>query len=226
MLQPGQQQQMPGQQPPAEAGQGQAQALYDHYSKEGVDDSLLQAMMERAQGMGVTEAQLPEFMNNAFSNHANDFVDGENYREYMEQYDNLIEHLAETYGEEQVMPMLGEAVEKIRAQGGDELVQKFNSDPEMLNPNIIMPYVTGEESFSNPYAAFAKQNNRGTVLPPANQQGQATNFGYSGTVGVNEALQQFANPQSKEQLAYNNSSEGQMQRLQLEVARRKGLAYI
>ena len=218
MLMPGQQGQQQGQAPAFNA-----QQLFDHYVNEGIDHSLVNQLIENAAQSGVQEAQLGQYLDDAFANGAHRYGDGATYNEYMGKLGNLESYLAQNYGEENVAPMIQDAMTRIHEQGGDTLLNKFNTDPEMLEPDIVMPFITGEEGFRNPYEQYAEQNNRGINLAQGNP-GQAVNMG-GGQNNIDAALQKFNNPQNQQEAQYAQSMEGQNQRLMLEVAKRKGLTY-
>ena len=215
-----QQQPMPQQQQQQPAG-AVADQVFDHYAQQGVDGDLMDAVLAQAHAAGIQESELPSYIDSAFETGLENFGDAETYQDYMEKYGQLTAHLQDQYGD-QADEVLSEMVENIRATGGDALVQKFCYDPDMLDPEIIMPYIEGGGAGSeNPYSQYATPNNRGRAYGAGTAQVGVGQGSLNDPNSVEAELQSLTNPQTQEQMAFLNTPQGQQRKLELLISRNR-----
>ena len=210
-------------QPPAPGAQ--AQLDWSAWQQQNVDQGLAGAVMQNLIDQGLQGQDLQNALNQALHEGVGDYGDAETYQAYTHRFDQLRNALGQQYGQ-QGDAMLQNAFEQIRAQGGDALLHKFAYDPDMLAPEIIMPYVTGHAAGGNPYEEYMSGGPQGAYPQPAGQPasyaGQAVNplaGQAAGVQGIDQQLQALLNPTTPEAQAYLNGPQGQLHRLQLQVAK-------
>ena len=222
-----QQPQMPQQPAPApqqlQPGEFAGQVI-NHYVQQGADGDFMQALADEAHRQGVPEAQLAQHIDQAIQDGVGNFESVETYKAYMDGMHNLNEYLAQQYGD-QGQQVLEQALDRIEKQGGQALLDKFMYDPDMLNPDILMPYLDGGSGAGsqNPYMRHAAPNNRGYAASAAQGVPGRTPAPTAamGSADVDAELQGLMNPQSQEARAFLQSPAGQQRRLELMVAKNR-----
>ena len=95
------------------------------------------------------------------------FGDVEAYTEYHAKLGQLSEALEKTHGTERAGEMLSKARENIMQMGGQEMLNKFQTDPNMLDPAVITPFLKENPGESNPYLKYMQASPVAPVVPPA-----------------------------------------------------------
>ena len=149
---------------------GVDQNLAQHLGEEVVNE--IYGMADTLQGVG--EAEKANYINMAMTQVQN-FPDMETYQEYTGKMGQFIQAVAKNYGEDQVDNVLDTLGKNIYEQGGDPLYQRFLRDPNMLDEEILMPYLKDkQEELGNPYEKYMQGMgntpiNRAPSMPHAQQ---------------------------------------------------------
>ena len=150
-LQPGPAQITPGQQ--VTAPQRPAMTPPPAVDYGDANPELVAKLEREAQQQNIPPNEIPSYVGSSLDNMSN-FETVEEYQEYIGKFSLLQEALQERYGND-TPAVLDEIKENIRDHGGDALVDRFMSDPAMLDPEIVMPYL-GEmgDGGGNPYKDY------------------------------------------------------------------------
>ena len=205
-----QQQQMvdPQMQQQQQMQQGAVPLTVDVQQFPNVPQEVLQNLVDQAQGMGVSQQEVGDFVGGELQSMQR-FQNYDQYQEYGAKMNQLQDALGQQYGgdPQQVAGALGQIQDNIKAVGGDAMLEKFQTDPAMLDPAVVLPFLKGaEQQNANPYADYlmgAGQQgvgNAGRVAPQAGfVQGQGNTVG--GNIGmdtrqIQERIQQmYTSPQ-------------------------------
>ena len=189
----------------------------DTSSFEGVAEDVLQDAIDRAYEAGMTpdqaqqalaeEAQAGRFM----------FDDLEVKEEYDANLGQLEQALAEEYGQDGAVEAFKTLYQNLHAQGGDALLQKFMTDPEMLSPEIVSGYLEGGEGAENPYTAHIRQS-APRMAPGAGPEHQQQQSGFPGQMSLDQITQEEAQIYSR--IHQGNPADGQ-RLVQLGMAKRQ-----
>ena len=167
------QQQMQGQGQPQQQQFDYSQLDFRGYQQQGVEPEMVDYLIEEAENNGVPPQNMQAHLNDLLQQGIGNFGDVHTLDAYRQAEYQLYEALNQSYGE-QAPQVIEQAFQRIYEQGGEPLVQKFSTDPTMLQPEIIGPYLTGNaQGPGNPYQNYFQQNNRGLTQPPTPQQNTA-----------------------------------------------------
>lgn len=118
---------------------------------DSVSDEVYDALVQNAQDLGIPQDQVAAYMKQEIG-----YMDGfetlEQYQEYAEKFNYLAEALERKYGDD-VENVFTQMQERILDHGGEALLDRFQTDPAMLDPEIVMPYVEGG-GYENPYDEY------------------------------------------------------------------------
>ena len=106
-------------------------------------------------------------------------------------------------------------MERIQEAGGDGLVKKFLSDPEMLDPEVVGGFLEGGE---NPYSKYMKKGHVGPTSG-GTQEGVLPQGGgqINSIEGITGRISELYRPQNRE---YLRSEQGGQEMLQLVHAKK------
>ena len=146
---------------------------------EDVAEDVLQDAIDRYYDEGYTPEQAQQALAQEAQAGRFYFSDLESKHEYDSNLGQLEQALADEYGKDGAVDVFKQLYQNIHAKGGDALLHKFMTDPEMLDPEIVQGYLGETEGAENPYSQFIRQNasrvnpSMGPGLPPgqAPQQG-------------------------------------------------------
>ena len=167
-----QQQQQTGLPPQQQQGQGELKGV-DYRLAEGLDREDVDYAHNVASTLeGADESAKANFVNMSMEQMQR-FPDSETYQEYAGKMGQFVQSVIKNYGAENVDGVLDSLAENIHEHGGPELFQRFLRDPNMLDEEILMPYLQGkQEEIGNPYDKYMQgmgnNVNRGPAMP--NQQ--------------------------------------------------------
>ena len=108
---------------------------------ENVDPDVLQDAIDRYHEQGYTPEQAQEAMAQEAQMGGFNFADLETKQVYDNAKYHLEDALVQKYGQDGAVEAFQTIYHNIHAQGGDALLQKFLSDPEMMEPEIVMGYL-------------------------------------------------------------------------------------
>ena len=147
---------------------------------ENVDPDILQSLVDDAYSQGLSPEQARQYIDNAAQEGEFAFESQEHRAAYGDAMDQLVDSLEREYGQGRSQEMLQTIINNVHATGGDALVEKFNSDPDMLHPEIVAGYLNGGAQgpqAGNPYDEHIRQTPAPGNLAPNpqhQQQGQYT----------------------------------------------------
>ena len=140
--------------PQQPAPQGQEYGV-DAGQFQGVDEGLLQDLVDQAYQQKVPHSELGGYVQNNLEQMSR-FENQEHYQAYEQAFNKTFADMAKSYGGEQgAQAAMDRARENILAHGGEALLQRFSTDPSMLTPETLGPYLK-ETANSNPYDQYAK----------------------------------------------------------------------
>ena len=211
------QQQVAPQGPPQQqvAPQGEPSLNVQGWADAQAPQAVLDEAVAMANEMGITDAGgVQQFLDQQLQSGAHLFQDPNSYREYFHKSSQLGEALASQYGAENVQGLLEGARERIMASpGGEALYEKFMTDPKMLDPQQILPWIEGADN-QNPYLKHMGVDNQvvggGTVQAQANNPQQG--FAGAHPQQIEARIAQLTNPQTPEEQAYSMSPQGNVER--------------
>ena len=144
---------------------------------------MLGYLTQEAFNAGVPETQLGHFLQERLDEGAGDFGDPEIYSEYMGKLDLLREALGQSYGPQEVDKLIEGAAARIYQQHGQEGLDRFGRDPSMLDPAMIMPFISGGQGGGNPYSQFLKERGGAPRIYTNPYQQQTQNSGFLASSG-------------------------------------------
>ena len=153
---PPQQQQYQQPAPPPAEDYGVDTAPYEQHMSE----DMLQAVVQDAYDSGVPQEHLDAHVQQAIESGMGAFENPQHMMDYSQATDNFRGYLAQTYGANNVDAVLGEVEQNIRNVGGDAMVDRYMSDPSMLTPEMLNPYLPQGEG-SNPWANQGRPSGQG-----------------------------------------------------------------
>ena len=119
-----------------------------------VKEEVLQELVDMGEQNQVPHTHLEQFVNSELQNMQR-YGSLEEYSDYQGKMGQLTAALRNTHGDEQAANMLANAKEKIMETGGQPMLQKFQTDPAMLDPAVITPFLTGGAAGEqNPYLEY------------------------------------------------------------------------
>ena len=195
---------------------------YQAWQQANVPEEILRETLDMGREVGIqTPQEMQQFIDQQLASGAANFQDPGTYREYTAKSFELAQALAQAHGPEKVGELLDGAKQRIlESPGGEALLQRFATDPSMLAPEMIMPYIEGQDN-TNPYLRYMGHDNAqagvGAAHQQYNQQGAAT----AGM--VQQRLQQLTQPRTAEEMQYAHSTQGSAEKAQL-MMQLKGVA--
>lgn len=119
-----------------------------------VSDNLLQNVLDIAESQGVSQDNVHNFAEQTLQELAVHHGSIEAASIYAERHNQLVDALEEQYGERGAETALQQISERILAHGGQELLDEFGRNPEMLAPANMKPYMQEGGGGNNPYKEF------------------------------------------------------------------------
>ena len=186
-----------------QAPQQQQQQEYgiDPAGYEGVNPEVLQGLVQQAYDGKVPQDQLDGYVREQVE-YLNRFETVEEAQEYGQAYDELVGGLVNTYGSpERAQAALEGAREGILKHGGEALLERFSTDPGMLSPEILGPYLRDATGAGkNPWEQYVNPQGQQQQVAPQTQQQVPQPGQMAGGLGG-----MAGQPRSREEIAHQIS---------------------
>lgn len=145
-----------------------------------IPQEVLQDLVTNAQNEGITQQEVNQYVERELQDIAQK-GSYENYQEYNHRMGLLQDTLEKRYGEQGADQAFDTIKQNIVAHGGEPLLQRFISDPSMLSPEVLMPYLNDGQGGGggNPYEQYLNMgdSNAGRIGGGQPPQGGAVTAG-------------------------------------------------
>ena len=110
-------------------------------------------MVGQAQEGGIPQSQVNQYVAGELQK-VGRMGSYDKYQEYQGKFDQFVGALTNQYGEQGAEEQLALVKDNILRHGGQPLLNKFHSDPGMLAPEVITPYLKDPKEPVNPYEQY------------------------------------------------------------------------